>query len=569
MAECSILDIPIAAACFVKIPSGLDYVFTVCNDAFSTLIGEDITGKTFSCSPEKFRPLFKDIAEKAEKGIKHFKYSKNGIPKYDVQLKFRNDDYVVCITSLNFYSNLINYYLRKALVSVPIGLISVNGMGKINYMNPAAYNLLGCSRDKIGQPFKNVVKLFNEKTLSGVELGPTDEPVSYKNGLLLQNYTGKFLNISLDITPIENNSGFIALINDLSEQHRREEEITYLIYHDKLTGLYNRTYFEQKLNEYNKEKYLPVSILMGDVNGLKMTNDIFGHRQGDEILVSIANILSIACRDEDIVARYGGDEFVILMPNTTSDEAAKVCNNILHLCENRQDSENMVSISLGYATKTSALENLSDTLKVAENYMYRHKLLESRSNRSSVISSLKKMLFEKSFETEEHAMRLSVLSVQIGKMMGLSQNELNDLELFSMLHDIGKIGIKDQVLLKPGNLTEEEWIEMRRHCEIGYRIARSTPELAHIADYILTHHERWDGKGYPQGLAGKQIPLLSRILAVADSYDAMVNDRYYRKALSQETAINEIKKGSGTQFDPEIVEIFLKVLGNTTKKETA
>jgi len=110
---------------------------------------------------------------------------------------------------------------------------------------------------------------------------------------------------------------------------------------------------------------------------------------------------------------------------------------------------------------------------------------------------------------------------------------------------------------------------MRRHCEIGYRIARSTPELAHIADYILTHHERWDGKGYPQGLAGKQIPLLSRILAVADSYDAMVNDRYYRKALSQETAINEIKKGSGTQFDPEIVEIFLKVLGNTTKKETA
>lgn len=567
MAECSILDIPIAAACFAKNPSGSDYVFTLCNSAFAALVGENITGKTFSSAPEKFRPLFKNIAERAENGVKHFKYSKNGIPKYDVQLKYRNDDIVVCITNLNFYSNLISYQLRKALVSVPIGVVSVNDIGKINYMNPAAYSLLGCSRDKIGKPFKSVIKLFDEDTLSAVEIEPSDKPVSYKKGLLLQNYNGNYINISLDLTPFENNNGFIAFINDLSEQHRREEEIAYLRYHDKLTGLYNRTCFEQKLVEYNKEQYLPVSILMGDANGLKMTNDIFGHRQGDEILVSIANILSIACRDEDIVARYGGDEFVILMPNTTSDEAARVCKNILHLCGNRHDSKNMVSISLGYATKTSRSENLNDTLKIAENYMYRHKLLESRSYRSSVISSLKKMLFEKSFETEEHAMRLSVLSVQIGKMMGLSQNELNDLELFSMLHDIGKIGIRDQVLLKPGNLTDEEWVEMRRHCEIGYRIARSAPELAHIADYILTHHERWDGKGYPQGLSGEQIPLLSRILAVADSYDAMVNDRYYRKALSRETAINEIKKGSGTQFDPDIVNVFLKVLEE--KKETA
>ena len=203
---------------------------------------------------------------------------------------------------------------------------------------------------------------------------------------------------------------------------------------------------------------------------------------------------------------------------------------------------------------------MNDILNVAEDFMYRHKLLESRSYRSSVISSLKKMLYEKSFETEEHAMRLTGLCADAGRLMGLSQSDLNDLELFSMLHDIGKIVVKDSVLLKPSKLTEDEWTEMRKHCEIGYRIAQSAPELSHVADYILCHHEHFDGSGYPQGLKGTQIPLLARILSVADSYDAMVNDRYYRKALSKDAAIAELKRCAGTQFDPDIVKVFLKIL---------
>jgi diguanylate cyclase (GGDEF) domain len=344
------------------------------------------------------------------------------------------------------------------------------------------------------------------------------------------------------------------------DQEKFEEEIAYLSFHDKLTGLYNRAYFERKIKEYDRERYYPVSIIMGDANGLKMTNDIFGHAQGDAVLTSIANILSLACRDNDIVARYGGDEFVVLMPNTPLEEAARVSKNILRLCSSQDNDKNNVSISLGYACKERVTESMNETLNVAEDFMYRHKLLESRSYRSSVISSLKKMLFEKSFETEEHAMRLTGLCAETGQLLGLSQSELNDLELFSMLHDIGKIGVKDQILLKPGKLTDEEWIEMRKHSDIGYRIAQSAPELSHIADYILCHHEHYDGTGYPQGLKGEQIPLLSRILAVADTYDAMVNDRYYRKALSSEAAIAELKKCSGTQFDPRVVDAFLKIL---------
>lgn len=569
MEDCTLYDIPTAAACFEKDTVSSSFRFTACNAAFISLIGKDLTGIPFSFVPEEFQDFFSSISEKAEKGIHHFKYENNGVPKFDVQLGRKGKGFVICVTNLDFYNGLINFRIRKALVSVPIGVISVNSRGKINYMNPAAYNILGCTEEKIGEPYSSVVRLLDEKNFAPKTIEPPENPVSYKNGLILKTFNDRIINVTVDITPSERDGAFITFINDMSEQRRREEEVTYLSYHDKLTGLYNRAYFEQKMKEYDKEQYYPISILMGDANGLKMTNDVFGHRQGDMLLITIANILSLACREEDVVARYGGDEFIVLMPNSTSEEAAKICKNILKLCDSRQDDENRVSISLGYSTKTSLSENLNDTLNIAENFMYRHKLLESRSYRSSVISSLKKMLFEKSFETEEHAMRLTGLCAKTGRCMGLSQSELNDLELFSMLHDIGKIGVRDQVLLKPGKLTDDEWIEMRRHCEIGYRIAQSAPELSHIADYILSHHERWDGKGYPQGLKGEQIPLLSRILAVADSYDAMVNDRYYRKALSKETAINEIKKCSGTQFDPEIVKVFLEILDSNPVKVIA
>lgn len=569
MTDCSILDMPVAAACFKKERSSPEYVFTSCNRAFTLLIGKNLTGLTFSQIPEKRRPLFRFIKEKLGSPANHFRYMENGIPKFDIRLQRKNSGYIVCVTDLGFCFNIINYHIKKALASVPTGVVIVGGTGNIEYTNPAALKLIGSATSLRGKNFADIIPLFDETDMHRVKIKPSKSFIIHKTGLLLRKSDNVFISVSVDVTFDQIGGLFIVLINDMSEQQRSQREIVYLSYHDKLTGLYNRAFFEQKLKEYDKEKYYPISIIMGDANGLKMTNDIFGHSQGDMILVTIANILSIACREEDIVARYGGDEFVILMPHTTSDEAASVCSKILNLCDSRQGCSDRVSISFGYASKISVSENLNDTLNIAENFMYRHKLLESRSYRSSVISSLKKMLFEKSFETEEHAMRLTGLCVKAGQIMGLSQSDLNDLELFSMLHDIGKIGVKDQVLLKPGKLTCDEWTEMRRHCEIGYRIAQSAPELSHIADYILSHHERWDGTGYPQRLAGKQIPLLSRILSVADSYDAMVNDRYYRKAIGKEAALNELKRCSGTQFDPEIVKVFLKILEPKKIKESA
>jgi HD-GYP domain-containing protein (c-di-GMP phosphodiesterase class II) len=183
-----------------------------------------------------------------------------------------------------------------------------------------------------------------------------------------------------------------------------------------------------------------------------------------------------------------------------------------------------------------------------------------RSHTESNANILMTLLFEKSQETEEHAERMAVISRSIGAKMNLPKKSLHDLFLLSILHDIGKIGISERILNKPGKLTKEEWMIMQKHSEIGYGLAKAYPEFAHIAEYILCHHERWDGKGYPLGLKGEQIPLASRIIAVADAYDAMISDRVYRKAMKKEEAVEEIKKNAGTQFDPEIVKIFLELI---------
>lgn len=218
------------------------------------------------------------------------------------------------------------------------------------------------------------------------------------------------------------------------------------------------------------------------------------------------------------------------------------------------------SISLGCATKADSNESIDEVVKLAESNMYKQKLLQNKSTHSSIISSMKSALLEKSKETEEHALRLISLSLKIGKSLNLSNAQINDLELLSTLHDIGKIGINESILNKPVFLTEEERIIIQKHPEIGYRIAKSSPELTSIAEFILYHHERFDGNGYPSGLKKEEIPLLSRIIAVVDAYDAMTQDRLYRSAMSEEEAIEEIKNNSGSQFDPTIVEIFLKLL---------
>jgi diguanylate cyclase (GGDEF)-like protein len=312
------------------------------------------------------------------------------------------------------------------------------------------------------------------------------------------------------------------------------------------------------------EENLPLSVLVADINGLHLINEAFGQHEGDLIIIKSARTIRNCCRDKDILARVGGDEFGIIMPLTDNAEAHELLDSIKSACVsfngNNGPKSPEINISMGYATISDELELAEEALKTANEYMRNRKLFSQQSSYSDIINSIMTTVYEKSQETERHAERLAELSTRVGRMLNLMEKDLGELQLLGMLHDIGKIGIDDKILNKPGKLTEEEWAIMKRHPEIGYRIARASHKLARIADYILTHHERWDGAGYPKGLKGEDIPLLSRILAVADAYDAMTEDRVYRKAMSKEQAVEEIRRNAGTQFDPLIANIFIETI---------
>lgn len=454
----------------------------------------------------------------------------------------------------------------------PVGIAVGDNNSRIIDANPKYEQLVGRSKKELLECSWGDLTYADDLQLDfdNMNLLHEGEIDSYSMNTRYIRPDGSIIWLNMTVAPLildNTHDYYIRVIEDISDQKAREKQILYLTYHDALTGVYNRRYFEEEKNRLEDESFIPLSIIMGDINGLKLINDVLGHSEGDKLIKVIAQILVNCCDNGETIARIGGDEFAILMPNTTSDEAYKKMKQIEKACleyeSKHKDGPYHTSISLGCATRNSRDELFSDIIRIAEDYMYRDKLLQSRSLRSAIISSMKATLFEKSQETEEHAQRLIKLTRAIGKEMKLKDEQLKDLELLSTLHDIGELGIADTILNKPGKLTDEEWLEIKKHTSIGYRIAMSSIELAPIAEYILYHHERWDGKGYPAGLKEEEIPLLSRILAVVDSYDAMTENRSYRNAISKEAAIEEIRKNLGTQFDSNIACILIeKILYN-------
>lgn len=294
------------------------------------------------------------------------------------------------------------------------------------------------------------------------------------------------------------------------------------------------------------EKNLPISIIMCDVNGLKLVNDSFGHDCGDLLLKKVANIIKKVCRKDDLVARTGGDEFVIVLPRTTENETAQFANVIKDLASKEKIVNIELSISYGYDTKTLATQSIIELIANAENHMYRHKLYERSSIRSKTIDLIMSALFEKSNREAMHSNRVSDICQSIATKMNFSEDAVNQMRIAGLIHDIGKIGVDENILNKPGRLSLDERMDIERHPEIGWKILSSTNEFSELAQFVLNHHEKWDGSGYPNGLKGDSIPLEARIISVADSYDAMTSERSYRKGMSIDAAIIELKRCSGT-----------------------
>lgn len=440
--------------------------------------------------------------------------------------------------------------IEKAINSTRDAVVIYNPQGEITYRNKAYKKLIQPTSEESDadlNPFGEICKKVLDLLTWEEEMELT---VPGKKPLVLL--------VHADAVQDKNDLvvGVVMTCTDITLRKDDEEKMRYLGYHDTLTGLFNRAGLDVELRDLGQDEHLPLSVIMADLNGLKIINDTYGHAIGDRFLQQFADILRQVCREKDVIARWGGDEFVILLPQTSQPQAENVADRIILSCRSPFFEGIPISVALGLACKEHE-EPISIILQTAENRMYKQKLTESRSHKSAVLNALRNTLQEKSYETDTHAENMKEAAQFIGVKLGLSHYEMVRLDLLIQLHDIGKINMPAELLQKDGPLTSEEWELMRQHPEIGYRIARNTDDVSHVAEEILSHHERWDGTGYPHGLKGNDIPLLARITTLADAYEIMKNGRPYKRSMKNEEIRLEIQHCAGKQFDPELSKIFL------------
>ena len=465
-------------------------------------------------------------------------------------------------------------YFEQLFESSPEGIIMVDNDSNVINLNRGFEQLFGYTLEEI--------KALNiDKLLAPEHLYDEARHLSAKvaDGELIQVETirrhknGTPIHVSILGYPIFVNRkqvGLYAIYSNITERKEAESKLHYLSFHDPMTGLYNRTFFEQQMKLFEDSWPQQLGIIICDIDGLKFVNDTLGHDKGDILLIAAAKVLKMCIRKKDILARIGGDEFAIFLPACDIRELEGVTSRIhtAIIDYNTAQQELPLNISVGFAvTRSNPLPTVNDLFKEADNNMYREKLHRRQSNRSAIVQTLTMALEARDFITEGHAARMQDLVCNMARALEVPERNIKELQLLAQFHDIGKVGIPDRILFKTGPLTAAEYQEMKRHSDIGYRIAQSSPDLTPISNWILKHHEWWDGSGYPLGLVGEDIPLECRILAIADAYDAMTTYRPYKKTMTHSEAIAELIKCAGTQFDPYLVEKFIPVLARYSYRQ--
>lgn len=363
---------------------------------------------------------------------------------------------------------------------------------------------------------------------------------------------------------INRNKARLAALESKNELEIMNKKLEFSSYFDYLTGLNNRNYFEEVFPRIDHIDNYPISLVLADVNGLKLLNDAFGHLVGDKALVEAARILKETFNESE-VARIGGDEFAVFSTKIPQSEVYQKMGEIRKKCSEIEIEAMKLSLSLGYAVKDDESTTFNEIFTEAEDWMYREKLSQVPSNRSAMIDTIIATINQKDIYSEVHSKRVSQISMKIGELLSLDANTINDLKTAGLLHDIGKIVVPSHILTKKGKLTDSEFAEIKKHSEIGYRILNSVSSMRDIAQYVFSHHERIDGKGYPRGLKGDEISLQARIISVADALDAMLADRLYRNKLSIEKCKLELVNNKGTQFDEDIVDVVVEHIDEIEK----
>jgi len=347
---------------------------------------------------------------------------------------------------------------------------------------------------------------------------------------------------------------------------KKDIQIQNMQYRSELPGLFSRKYFMEALVTYDIDENLPISIIMGDINGLAIIDDSLGQSTVDEILSKIFLILKKISRKNDVVIGFSNGEFALILPKTNETKANDIVSKLRALKEKVGFID--VSISCNTKTKLNKDINLSEVVKEAVEELNKNRTTQKVSHENNTTNLIMEMLFEKNHREMLHSQRVSLLCEKLAKKLGFDKGMVERIRKTGMLHDIGKIGIDEDILNKNDKLSDKEWLEIKKHPIIGYLILSASEEFLVHAKDVLQHHERIDGKGYPNGIKDEEISITAKIIAIADTYDALVSERTYKLPMNQENAIKEIIRCSDTQFDEEIVKAFVEMIKEENKITT-
>ena len=451
---------------------------------------------------------------------------------------------------------------RSLFDHAKLGIFQYNTQGVIESANDAFGLILNAPTQRlIGL---EMLTLPNQGIVSALKKSLDGQKSSYE-GPYQSVVSGHKFPVRVQFAPIieeDQVMGGLGVVEDLTEEYKQKEALEKLRMYDRLTDTLNRSTFEAHLFEDTKYLLYPVTLIVFDLNTFQIINTTFGYDVGNDVLKYVANMLLKHAKAYETVSVYrtGGDEFSILCEGLDETDTSRLVENIKVSASTLHHEDIELKLSYGIAHHAKAKKDNLDLYAEALSQLQEHKVYEGSSVSKKTVDIVMSTLFEKSPREKEHSERVAQLAERLALSLNLDDTTVKRVTLAGRLHDIGKINISETILDKPGRLTEEEYDIIKKHPASGFKILSSVPEYLHIANIVYTHHERYDGLGYPHGLKGEDIPLEARIIALADAYDAMTELRTYRGVLSQTEALEEVLRCAGTQFDATLADVFVHML---------